>query len=942
MRNFLIIGLLVFTGIRLSAQAITTWPVTPTENDEVEVIIDVTQCTRTDMIGYSGQAYVHIGLITNLSDDNGDWRYVPMQWGDNSSEYEATRIEANKYSFTITPDIKSYFGVPDGESVINIAILVRSSDASKQTEDLFAPVYEAGLNIVMDQPLGDTILETGADLRIMANTVSVGTSAPDSISLYVDDVFQYKTTNDTIDHTIVTTAGEHIVKVVARNVDFTTEQTFMYFGHKTINITDVPAGMVDGINHIDDNTITLVLHAPNKSAVFVIGDFNNWETLDDYLMNKTPDGKKFWLTIDGLTKGTEYAFQYLIDAGIRVADPYSEKILDSWNDQYIPEETYPNLKAYPDGKTTGIVGVVKPGAEPYNWQVTDFNAPDPENLVVYEIHVQNFTEKGNIKTLTDTLDYLERLGVNAIELMPVNEFEGNISWGYNPSYYFAFDKIYGTKNDFKEFVDECHARGMAVIIDMVLNHSYSQSALVRMYWDENTYTVTADNPWYNVTSPHTCFSWGYDFDHDSPETKYFIDRVNRYWIEEYNVDGYRFDFTKGFTNTPSDGNNGCGSPRDEARISLLKRMTDSIRVVKDDAYVIFEHLADNSEEKVLADYGILMWGNMNHNYNEATMGFTSGSGSDLSWISYAERNWNEPNLVGYMESHDEERLMYKNKEFGNSSSSHNTRDEATALKRMEMAASFFFTIPGPKMVWEFGELGYDFSINTCSDGSVNDNCRLDLKPIRWDYYQEPNRYRLYLIYSMLINLKTNYGITKTTDFDLNLVSGIKKIHLNSADTNLVVVGNFNVTETAAIPSFQHTGTWYNYLTGEEFEVLDTEQRYILAPGEYYVFIDQNIVVPEYPPVSSTRSITKVNSNYFLYPNPVQKGQNLSLKGLSSSTEIINLYIYNHIGQQISHETIELSDGSNGTVLIQEDLQEGIYIYKIITKESEYSGKLIIQ
>ncbi len=114
----------------------------------------------------------------------------------------------------------------------------------------------------------------------------------------------------------------------------------------------------------------------------------------------------------------------------------------------------------------------------------------------------------------------------------------------------------------KRFIDECHRHGIAVIQDMVLNHSYGQSPLVRLYWDKQNNRPSAQNPWYNPVSPNPVYSWGYDFNHESEATKIFVDRVNRYWLTEYKVDGFRFDFTKGFTNTPGDG-----SAYDAARIA---------------------------------------------------------------------------------------------------------------------------------------------------------------------------------------------------------------------------------------------------------------------------------------------------------------------------------------------------------------------------------------
>jgi 1,4-alpha-glucan branching enzyme len=195
------------------------------------------------------------------------------------------------------------------------------------------------------------------------------------------------------------------------------------------------------------------------------------------------DGDFFWLEINGLTSGQPYLFQYYIDGKLKIADPYTDQIADPWNDQYITSTTYPDLPAYPEGKTEGIASVLQPGQEQYQWETTDFQVPDKNKLVIYEMLVRDFDENHSYQSVIDRLDYLEDLNINVLELMPVNEFEGNSSWGYNPSFYFAPDKYYGPKNDLKKLVDECHKRGIAVVIDMVLNHSYGQSPLAQMYWD---------------------------------------------------------------------------------------------------------------------------------------------------------------------------------------------------------------------------------------------------------------------------------------------------------------------------------------------------------------------------------------------------------------------------------------------------------------------------
>jgi 1,4-alpha-glucan branching enzyme len=143
-------------------------------------------------------------------------------------------------------------------------------------------------------------------------------------------------------------------------------------------------------------------------------------------------------------------------------------------------------------------------------------------------------------------------GITTIELMPINEFEGNDSWGYNPSFYKAVDKAYGSENDLKEFINACHERGISVLFDIVLNHSFGQSPLLSLYWDSVNNRPAEDNPWYNVQSnfENPDLQWGYDFNHESEDTRIFFNSVLDYWIEEFHFDGYRFDFTKGLSNTP--------------------------------------------------------------------------------------------------------------------------------------------------------------------------------------------------------------------------------------------------------------------------------------------------------------------------------------------------------------------------------------------------------
>lgn len=590
-----------------------------------------------------------------------------------------------------------------------------------------------------------------------------------------------------------------------------------------IPASDLPTGAKDGVAFINSGKSAIVtLYAPGKTSVSLIGEFNNWSATAS-AMKKTSDGNTWWVQIDNLDPNTEYAYQFLVDGTLKVADPYCEKILDPANDGYIPALTYPNLKTYPAGKTTGIVSVMQANQPVYTWKNTSFVRPDKNNLVIYELLIRDFTTEHSYASTLAKLDYLVNMGINAIELMPVNEFEGNLSWGYNPSFYFAPDKYYGTKTALQNFIDECHGKGIAVIMDMVLNHSFGQSPMVQLYFDGSK--PTANSPWFNVDPKHP-FNVGYDFNHESAATKKFSKDVMKFWMQQYKIDGFRFDLSKGFTQKVSTDDAGFRL-YDAGRIAIWKEYNNYIKSIDaNNFYVILEHFAEESEEKVLADEGMMLWNNMNYNMNEATMGWLGNS--DFSWGFYAKHGFGKSeNLVGYIESHDEERLNYKNFSFGNASAGYIIKGNlATSLKREEMAAAFLFAIPGPKMVWQFGELGYDVSIDF--------NGRTGDKPIKWDYYADPNRKLLYDAYAKFIKLKKNNSIFNSTNATYNLTGGIKYIKLSEGTNTVVVVGNFDVISQTANIDFGSSGIWYDAV-GSNLNLSSNNYSVNLNPGEYHIF-----------------------------------------------------------------------------------------------------------
>lgn len=848
------------------AQLLTWSPDFPLESTTGLVITADASKGNKGLQGYNpNDVYVHIGVITTASSSGSDWKYVKTTWPGTDPAAKATPLGGDKWSFTITPDLRTYFGVTNpSEKIKKIAILFRSGDgnrklANEDQSDMYVPVYTTDLSVRFSAPpfqptyitKPETITKSEGD-NIQLTAISNKTA---TIKIYLNGTeIQSASGVTTLTANPVLDAGTQTVKAEATDGSITTSQTFTFFVAGAVNVAPLPAGVRDGINIINSNTVTLVLYAPGKTRVGVIGDLpgSGWAEKPEYQMNKTPDGNYWWITITGLLPNSEYGFQYLVDGVLRIADPYAEKIQDPYNDQYIPWETYPGLKPYPTGSTTEVVSLFKINNNPYTWTTTGYTRPDKRNLIVYELLVRDFVAKHDWKTLKDSINYFKRLGINAIELMPVNEFEGNLSWGYNPDFYFAPDKYYGPANDMKAFIDLCHANGIAVIMDIALNHSFGMSPLVRLYWDAANSRPAANNPWYNPVAKHA-FNVGYDFNHESPQTKYFVSRVLSYWLTEYKVDGFRFDLSKGFTQKQTCDNNGnncdvaAWGAYDQSRIDILKAYYDTLQKYSPGSYSILEHFADNSEETVLSSYGMLLWGNMNYNYSQASMGWSTDW--DFSYGIASQRGWSDPHLVTYMESHDEERVMYKDLQFGNSyggTPSYNIKNLSTALQRQKLTAAFTLTIPGPKLIWQFGELGYDYSINYCQDGTINSSCRTDAKPIKWDYYQDPERRALFDVYSKLNALRKDPGFAPaftSNAIDKDFSGAFKWLRLSTQPGKVVVMGNFDVTPKTQSVSFPTSGTWYDYMDGSPFTATGGPQSFTLQAGEFRIFTNAQVAVP---------------------------------------------------------------------------------------------------
>jgi glycosidase len=912
MKKYIIAALLFVTSAS-NGQILNVEPAFPTKNDIITLTYDASEGNGA-LIGLS-PIYAHTGVIVN-GDALTNWQLVQGTWGTADASVAMNNLGSNLHQISI--DIDQFYSVPASTEISHLAFVFRNSSGSvvgrsADGNDIYYPIYpeNAGLLTKFFTPESIQILNIGETFNVKAKTNQTAT-----MSLFEDGQL-ISSINGTTELNVDITAssfGNHELIVVSENGSLTSSDTIHYVVNPPVTNIDPPSGMLTGLNRIDENTILLTLFAPQKEHVFVIGDFNNWSPDTTFHMKRSADGKTWWLKIDGLLPGVTYGYQYLIDGTLKLADPLSERIADPNNDNSIPIQTNPNPYSYPVNQTSGFITLFETKPYNFNWIHDHVSMPPKENLMIYELLVRDFVSKRNYLTIIDTLDYLDSLGINAIELMPVNEFENNDSWGYNPSFHMALDKYYGTPEHFKAFVDACHERGIAVIMDIALNHTFGQSPMVNMYWDAVNNRPAANNPWFNATCPHPPFCWGYDLNHEVQPTKDYVDRILAYWIKEYHIDGYRLDYTKGFVNN--------GNDFSTTRIAILKRLADSIWSVKPDTYIILEHWANNQEETDLANYGMLLWGNLTYEFHQAMKGYSS----NLSWGIHTSRGWSKPHLVSYIESHDEERGLFECLEFGNQSNpEHNPRELTIAMKRSEAAAVTLLTIPGPKMIWQFGELGYDISIDV--------PCRVCPKPILWQYFNNVYRRNLYNVYKSLLYLRENYPTFNSDDFSFSMNSSFKKITLNHPEMNAVVFSHFGLDTANAIAGFPETGTWYEYYSGDSLVVSNVNMQISLEPAGYRIYTTKPLKKPAYQSTVGLQELIDQSEELSLYPNPTNDHIQLDMRGnLSNSWYMIT---------DLSGKTIQLGSVPSDKKIHLTELLSGTYIILVEKENKIYHNKIIV-
>ena len=858
-------------------------------NQQVTITVDIASDeTNCNSINNPSSVYMHSGI----GDDNSPWGFsVIGNWGQDDGVGQMSDNGDGTWSITITPS--DYFNLDTNQSSLatRMGLVFRNEDGTQELKDdgcsdFFINVGAFQVDLINPDSSGIILVENNGGTQILAQN----TNGNADYELYANgELVDSQTNTNFYNGYLFSNLNENqYCELYISQGESTIIKKFTILVDNT-TVQSIPSNLEDGINYSDDNTkITLVLSAPNKDFIYVSGNFNFWSPDSEYAMKKDSDSERFWLEIQDLTPGELYTYQYWVadivpieDSPnlVKTADPFSTMVLSPFDDPWIPEESYPNLPEYP--YEFGIereITAFQTGLQDYNWQVDNFEKPNEEDLVIYEVLIRDFDSERTFQNLIDRIDYFKQLNINAIELMPIMEYEGNESWGYNTAFHMSVDKFYGPEEKLKEFIDLCHQNGIAVILDLVMNHVMGRSPMNRMWMndpDKNGWgEPSEENPYFNEIATHT-YGLGNDFNHQSTYTQYYTQRVIKHWIENFKIDGIRWDLTKGFTQNCNTQDENCTNNYQQDRVDILKSYADYSWSLDENHYVIFEHLGGSNEEQQWANYrlnegkGIMMWGKTNTPYYQLIMGYSANS--NFSGIGHESRGFEGKRLLGYFESHDEERVMYNALQYGNNWDGYNIQDLNTSLSRMSAIGAISLTIPGPKMIWHFSDLGMENSLFTCSDGTVNEpDCKLDTKPQpQWDdnWLENVNRREVYDNWARIIDLKINEDVFEGNySISSGSLTPIIYIWDDGIDSNqlknVVIVSNFDVVEQTITPYFPYTGTWFDLMdeNGESSIIVNsTSEQITLQPGEFKIFGNQSSI-------ALSQNEYEIDDVYF-YPNP---------------------------------------------------------------------------
>ena len=542
------------------------------------------------------------------------------------------------------------------------------------------------------------------------------------------------------------------------------------------------------------NSIEFELRAPYNEKAYLLGDFSD----EPVEMKKGEDG--YFRTKVELADG-EHQYKFKVQSKSHFLDE------NAWVEVIDPKAT-----AIDPGAQMAIVRI-KNGErilDNYEWKHDVSDLPTQDQLVIYEMLVQDFAQPGedkvNFQSVIAQLDYIQDLGINAIEIMPVQACPMEIGWGYNCRHYFALRPSYGRPEDLKQLVDECHGRGIEVILDMVLNHSESESPLTQIDFDY----------WYRREAKDPDNSWGPEFDYEHydehydcyPAREYMRDMVN-FWVSEYHIDGLRFDAVKQIDNP-----------------DFLNWITDEAGMAAKPGtcYSIAEHIPEDPSLTGLNRPFDSCW-RVSFHYN--ILDLLTKPGYDIKVVKelvdpITQGFGSNTNVINYTTSHDQDHLM---SDLGNTQIF-----GEEAFKRAKLAAVMVMTALGIPMMW----MGEEFGIA----GEKS----LDPAPLDWALLDNEDNNGLLQYYQGLIRLRKENGALRSDNlsfFHENSTDGvIGYIRWDDMGPRVAVVVNCsdNYLQDYEVSNLPEDGTWHEWTGNYEVQVENGSAKITLSGHEAKVLV----------------------------------------------------------------------------------------------------------
>jgi 1,4-alpha-glucan branching enzyme len=555
---------------------------------------------------------------------------------------------------------------------------------------------------------------------------------------------------------------------------------------------------------------TFELLAPYNEEVTLIGSWNQWQPIP---MQKGDDG--VWRTAVTLADGDyEYKFQvkslswFAAGKTVTVADPKAMR--------YTFDNRENAILTLKNGVRCDIT---------YQWKHDDVPLPTNDQLIIYEMHIGDFRggagdtddKRGTFTRMIEKLDYLVELGINAIELMPINEFPGHHSWGYSQRSIYAVENSYGTPNELCQLVDECHARGIRVIHDAVYNHMEADAPLTQIDYE---YWFYRDNP----DEPALQFGPKFNYEKHDEHLQTFPARAHVMgamdsWVQRFRFDGIRFDCTRAIK-----------------YFDLLKWFHDTMhaRIDFKPFYTIAEHIPQDAAITGIDGPMDAAWhDNFYRQLIATTLGVPHDGREPFNTTALLQAmDWRYDkfatchNTIHYLNNHDQERVIHllgeAAKTFGDA-----------AFRRCKLGASLLLTAPGVPMLW----MGEEFGQPTPKS--------MDSQPLQWGLLESaPNR-GLFNHYKFLIGLRKGCPALYSDNFEvvLNLpergVVAYKR--WDQAGNVIVVVANLKdefAGEFEIAGAGLTDGRWHEAVYNFDLDVTGGHLKDTLAESDVKIYVLQ--------------------------------------------------------------------------------------------------------